>query len=573
VQASPLVRTLRDLSALAGVRGDVDERRLLERATALAEVNAIATEADLGPLVESPSAGHDPALARLRQMYETGGWVVVEAALAALPTDLRWLFESGAVTIAQLAALHETTGATTIVDLGDLIRREGIRLVPGLSEEVERAIAGALPRLRRSVPRVTLGRATSITDEVLRVVRGLGSVEWAEPTGSRRRGQETVGDIEIIAASPAPAEVVGAVLMSVEGARCLHRSAGRVYLRMEEVQLGVRCVSPSSAGSTLLQMTGSRAHVDALFARAQQRGWSLSPLGLDRQDGTQPVGATEAAIYEALDLQWVPAEIRADGDELRAAEAGTLPSLLTARDIRGDLHMHTNYSDGRDSVEAMVQTCIALGYEYLAITDHSPSSAASRSLTPDSLRRQKDDIAALRERYPEITLLHGCEVDILPDARLDFSDQTLELFDIVLASLHDRAGQSPDQLMQRYVAAMRHPLVNAITHPSNRLVPGRDGYELNYDRLFAAAVDTGTVVEIDGAPTHLDLDGSLARRAAAAGVMLVVNSDGHRADALARQMSFGILTARRGWVEPRHVLNTRPLAEVRAIFADKRRRR
>jgi DNA polymerase (family 10) len=218
----------------------------------------------------------------------------------------------------------------------------------------------------------------------------------------------------------------------------------------------------------------------------------------------------------------------------------------------------------------MVNVCRALGYEYLAITDHSPRSGASRNLTADGVKRQADEIAGVRERYADITILHGCEVDILPDGRLDFVDRILQQFDIVLASLHDDAGQAPEALERRYGAAMRHPLVTAITHPTNRLIPYRRGYDLDYDRLFATAVETGTVVEIDGAPAHLDLDGALARRAIAAGATVVIDSDCHRADALGRQMELGLTTARRGWVEARHVLNARPLAELRALVARKR---
>jgi DNA polymerase (family 10) len=232
--------------------------------------------------------------------------------------------------------------------------------------------------------------------------------------------------------------------------------------------------------------------------------------------------------------------------------------------------MHSTWSDGRDSIEAMVIQCRALGYEYMAITDHSPTSAASRNLTLDGVTRQADEIDALRARHPEIAILHGCEVDILPDGRLDFPDRVLERFDIVLASLHERAGHDRDQLMQRYVAAMEHPLVALITHPTNRLVPYRAGYDLDYDRLFDVAVETGTIVEVDGAPSHLDLDGALARRAIAAGAELAIDSDCHRAEFLDVQMQLGIVTARRGWVEPRHVVNTRPLADVRAAITQKR---
>ena len=214
--------------------------------------------------------------------------------------------------------------------------------------------------------------------------------------------------------------------------------------------------------------------------------------------------------------------------------------------------------------------CRSLGYEYMAITDHSPHSAATRNLTVDGVKRRPKRLPRSATLYPDIAILHGCEVDILPDGRLDFPDRVLERFDIVLASLHERAGHDPEQLMKRYVAAMKHPLVTLITHPTNRLVPSRAGYDLDYDRLFEAAVETQTVVEIDGAPSHLDLDGALARRAIAAGATVAIDSDCHRAEMLDRQMDLGIITARRGWVEPRHVLNTRPLDDVRAAIARKR---
>ena len=233
--------------------------------------------------------------------------------------------------------------------------------------------------------------------------------------------------------------------------------------------------------------------------------------------------------------------------------------------------MHTDFSDGRDTVEAMVQACRGLGYKYIAITDHSPHSAASRNLSAGSIARQAEEIARLREQYPDITILHGCEVDILPDGRLDFPDRILERLDIVLASLHARAGQSGEHLLRRYSAAMKHPLVTLITHPTNRLVPHKPGYDLDYDALFQMAVETRTIVEIDGSPAHLDLDGALSRRAIAAGAMLAVNSDCHRAELLEMQMQLGVTTARRGWVERRHVVNTRPLDEVRAAVAAKRK--
>jgi DNA polymerase (family 10) len=296
----------------------------------------------------------------------------------------------------------------------------------------------------------------------------------------------------------------------------------------------------------------------------------LDDEGLRAVDDGRLLASTEDGIYAALGLPFIPPELRNEGDEVDAARAGRLPTLVSRADIRGDLHMHTHWSDGRDSVDAMVSQALALGYEYMAITDHSPSSAASRNLSLDDVDRQADAIASARERYPQMAILHGVEVDILPDGSLDFPDRLLQRFDIVLASLHDRAGHSPAKLMRRYEAAMTHPLVSIITHPMNRSGPERPGYDLDVDRLFELAIETGTVLEVDGAPSHLDLEASLARRAVAAGVILSIDSDAHRTELLDRHMKLGLLTARRGWVTTDNVLNIRPHAELIAFLARKR---
>jgi DNA polymerase (family 10) len=335
----------------------------------------------------------------------------------------------------------------------------------------------------------------------------------------------------------------------------LHRGPSRAVLVVQRAEIDVHVATPDDYGSVLFTTTGSREHVRGVRARI-------------RRDGPR---AHESGIYEDAGLRFIAPELRQDTGEITAALSGTLPDPLIAREhIRGDLHMHTTYSDGRDSIEAMVAECAALGYAYAAITDHSESAAAARTVTLDALTRQRDEIAMVQERYPSVTILHGLEVDILPTGRLDCPDPVLETLDIVLASLHETAGHDAATLTRRCLAAIAHPLVTIITHPANRLVGRRGGYPLDFDAIYAAAAETGTALEIDGAPSHLDLDGAHARAAIAAGVTVAIDSDGHRVRALERQMSLGIGTARRGWVGPRHVLNTRPLGEVRAFIARKR---
>jgi DNA polymerase (family 10) len=569
-------RTLEQLALLAAIRGNEGEAALFTRAAVLMRERGIESDADLGPFLAAPLPADTDferdVHTRLRYMYDAGAWVLMESAIADLPADLRWLFESGAVTIEQIAALHNALGVSTAADLVGAVETQAVRTVPGLDPLAEYAIAGALFDLRAAIPRIPLGRALTMVEPVLAQLRALEGVEWAAPVGSFRRGQDTVGDIELLAVAKDPQRALEEMNRLPGVAHTLQRTGRRLYLLIERLQLGIRFPEPAKAGAALLHLTGSYGHLNALRAVARDRGGLLTADGYLPPGGGAVVAETEKKIYAALGLPFIPPEIRNGDGEVEAAIAGRLPSLVTRADIRGDIHMHTMWSDGRDSVEAMVARCVGLGYQYMAITDHSPHSAASRNLSIDDVKRQADEVAEARERHPEITILHGCEVDILPDGKLDLPDRVLERLDIVLASLHERAGQANTQLQRRYEQAMRHPLVNVITHPTNRLLPHRKGYDLDYDRLFATAVATGTLLEVDGAPAHLDMDGALARRAIAAGVTVTIDSDSHRAEYLERQMGLGLTTARRGWVEARHVANARPIAEILALVAAKRAR-
>lgn len=394
----------------------------------------------------------------------------------------------------------------------------------------------------------------------------------AEPVGALRRGHDLVDDIELVAFTNGASPVLDALEALGHGGPAHHSDAQWIHLIIDGAQVRVHYRLPDAAGAFLLERTGSIPHLERLRRLAADRQLSLDATGVRSIESVDRVASTEGDIYAALGLPFIPPELRDDGEEIDAALAGRLPSLVSRAEIRGDLHMHTHWSDGRDSIEVMVRQSVALGYEYLAITDHSPHSAASRNLSLDDIERQAEEIDSLRERYPQIAILHGAEVDILPDGRLDFPQRVLERLDIVLASLHDRAGHSPRELLRRYEAAMKDPLVSIVTHPMNRSGPERSGYELDVDRLFELAAATGTVLEVDGAPSHLDLNAPLARRAIQAGVTLSIDSDAHRAEMLERHMSLGLLTARRGWVEPGSVLNVRSHAELTDFLARKRGR-
>ncbi len=345
-----------------------------------------------------------------------------------------------------------------------------------------------------------------------------------------------------------------------------------ITVSTERGDLTLHLASLDQAGTAMVWHTGSRGHVDALQARASALGLDLADGRLTSRGGKIIRCLTETDLYRRLDLPYIAPELRAGADEIAAAERGDLPALVLELHIRGDLHMHTTWSDGRDTTENMVLTAKQLGYEYVAITDHSQRAWSSRKLSLDDVPRQRKEIEGLRDTIPGIEILHGIEVDMLTDGSLDFEDEILEGFDIVLASLHVGGGQDRAQLTERYVRAIRHPLVNVITHPANRSPARSAGFDVDFDALFAAASETGTAMEVDGAPGHLDMDGALARRAAAAGVTIAIDSDCHRAEWLARQMRFGVGTARRGWIEPRHVLNAGGVDDIRAFVSRKRGR-
>ena len=395
------------------------------------------------------------------------------------------------------------------------------------------------------------------------------------PVGSLRRCAPDVGDVLLLAiADPARHRQIRQGFAKLPFVtEVLDESPALLTLRSQRGLVSLRLAAPEHTGAALVWHTGSRAHTSRLRELARSRGLIFDDCVLRNTAGRELSTWTEDILYAEFGLPFIPPELREAQGEIEAAEQNALPALITTMHIRGDLHMHTMWSDGRNATEDMVIAARQLGYEYIAITDHSERSMASRRLTAADIPRQRAEIAELRERHPEIAILHGVEVDIMLDGSLDFADADLEQFDIVLASLHDPGDHDAAVLTARCLEAIRHPLVNVITHPANRSPAFFPGYDLDFDRVFAAAIESGTALEIDGAPGHLDMDGALARRAAAAGVTMTIDSDCHRADALARQMRFGVSTARRGWIEPHQVLNTQPVSAIRAFVQQKRDRR
>jgi DNA polymerase (family 10) len=417
------------------------------------------------------------------------------------------------------------------------------------------ALRRAADNLVREIRAFSLGRAWDVLDRFMSALAQCPGLDSLEPSGAVRRAEPIVQQMIVVARAADPARAVQCLGGLLPNSEILHRTGRRLIVQYEGYEIDIRIAAPDEYGSVMVATTGPAAHVAQLLKRRQPR-----------------VSASEADLYTQAGYAFLPPETRDAPDALDRARAGALPRLIAREDIRGDLHMHTSYSDGRDPLRHMVLAARALGYDYIAITDHSEHSAASRTMTLEDIGRQREEIAQLQSEIPDLTILHGIEVDIMPDGSLDCPDAVLASLDIVLASLHDSAGHDSKRLTRRCLKAIEHPLVSVITHPANQLVGRRAGYDMDYPAIYAAAAETGTALEIDGAPSHLDLSGERAREAVQAGATVVIDSDCHRAPALDRQMRLGVGTARRGWVEPSHVLNTRSLADVRAFVARKRAR-
>lgn len=549
--------TLRELADLAEIRSGSSPAGDLRRAAAAID-SLDGGDARLARLVRSDRLADLPAISptlywQIRELVLRGNEELLRGARRALPFLLRRLLDLAVVNPTQAAALVRQLGVVTLADLGQAV--DDGRVTQHLGASLESRLREALEVLGAEPRRITLGRTWDLLEPLRKAMAdGCPMLDTIVPAGETRRFEPLVGAIVLVGRASDPPAALDAVCAIGGIEDVLHRSARRAVIVYQQVEIDVHVAAPDEWGTVLFAATGTRAHVAGVAARRGRPGLCVR----------------EEDVYKQAGLDFISPELRYARGEIEAAESRAIPVLVSREDMRGDLHMHSTYSDGRDTMEQMVATCAALGYEYVAITDHSERAAASRTVRADDLARQRDDISRLRERYPRLGILHGIEVDIMPDGRLDFPDEILADLDIVLASLHDRARQDGRRLTRRCIKAMRNPFVTVITHPANRLVGRHDGYDLDFERLYSAAVETGTALEIDGAPGHLDLDGEHSRAAIEAGVTVTIDSDCHRAQSLERQMRFGVGTARRGWVQPHHVLNTRPLEEVRAFIARKR---
>jgi len=384
--------------------------------------------------------------------------------------------------------------------------------------------------------------------------------------------RETIGDFDLLITSTKPAKVMEVFTSLPQVAEVLVHGETKATIRHREgIQVDLRVVEPECFGAALQYFTGSKEHNIRVRELASRKGLKVSEYGVfNEATGKRIAGATEEEVYRAIGLPYIPPELREDAGEIEAALEGRLPNLLTLDDLRGDLHAHTNWSDGHHELETLVQAAHRKGYEYIIVSDHSRSSTVAGGLSEEKLLEQIGKIRALNKKYRNFRILAGSECDIVADGKLDYSDRVLAQLDIVLCAVHSRFKQSRAEMTARIVKALSNPYVNILAHPTGRLIGERDPYDVDLEAVFAAAKQHGKAVEINAQPSRLDLNDHHARRAKELGVMLSIDTDTHFLDQL-ENMTLGVATARRAWISKADVVNAMPLEKLLA-WAHKARR-
>ena len=510
-----------------------------------------------------PGIGKDLA-AKIQELTTTGGLAFHRQLTTEYPASLLELLSLQGLGPKTVALLYEKLHIATIDDLEHAAsegRLDGLR---GLGQKKQQLMLRAIEERRRRHGRHLIRAARTAAESVIAHLQSTHPEGRFQPVGSLRRGCETCGDVDILAVGVAP-EVHDKFTAFPGTTRILgHGQTKSSILLRDGIQVDLRVVPPESEGAALQYFTGSKAHNIALRDRALQRDLRLNEYGLFHiSDDRRVAGRTEQEIYEALDLAYVPPELRENRGELAAAASDALPQLVDHTQIRGDLHSHTTATDGRADIETMARAAIDRGLEYLAITDHSQALAMANGLDETRALAHARRIREIDATLPGITLLAGIECDILPDGTLDLAEDCLAQLDLVIASVHSAFGQEEAQMTERVLRAMESPLVDIIGHPTGRLLLRREPYRLDVEQLIDAAANCGVALEINSQVHRLDLNDAHAKLARERGVSLVVSTDAHAPEDLAL-IEWGAMVARRAWLEPSHVLNTLPVDEFRA---------
>ena len=511
-------------------------------------------------------AGVGEALAgKLEELLTTGKLAFYEKLQQEVPVGVAEMLAIPDVGPKRAALFWKQLGLVSVAALETAARGGKLRDLPGMGEKSEAKIVAGIEMRRRSAHRVPLGQAWPLAQDMVRFLRGLPGVEMAEAAGSLRRMRSTIGDLDFLAG--AEAGRVDAIMQSFvhhpKVVRVLALGSTKSSVELSGgLQADLRVVPPQRFGTCLQYFTGSKEHNVRLRELALSKGLSLNEYALTRKNGQEILCSTETEVYKTLGLPYIPPELREDRGEMEAGSQGKLPRLVEVRDLQSELHAHSTWSDGTLSVGDMALLARSHGLKCLALTDHSQSLGITHGLTPARLRAQRQEVERVQAEIGQgFSLLLGAEVEIRADGQLDFSDDVLSDLDIVIAALHVSLRQPRDLVTARLVEAIRNRHVDIIAHPTGRLLPDREGADLDMEAVLKAAAESGVALEINAHPSRLDLDDVYARRALELGCLLAINTDAHRAEDLNASF-FGVGIARRAWVPAEAVINTWPVEKL-----------
>ncbi|HSB51908.1 MAG TPA: DNA polymerase/3'-5' exonuclease PolX [Dissulfurispiraceae bacterium] len=513
-------------------------------------------------LIKIPGIGQDLAN-KIEEYFTTGKIETHEELRREIPEGLLVIESVPGVGPKTAKLLYEKLGVKTLDDLEKHATEHKLAGLPGIKEKTEDNILKGIRMLKRGKERQPLGRVLPIARDIVEQMQKLASVRRIDLAGSLRRWKDTIKDIDILATSDNPREVMKVLVHLPQVSDVLMQGPTKSSVVLKEgIQVDLRVVEEGSYGAALAYFTGSKAHNIRLREMAVKKGLKINEYGIFReQDDKRLGGADERDVYRLLGLPYIPPELREDQGEIEAALEGSLPDLVTSEDIRGDLHVHSKWSDGSHTFEQLVEAARKLGYTYFALTDHSKGLGVARGLTPERLAEQKKEVDSLNRKLKGFRVIHGTEVDIKSDGTLDFDDETLAVLDVVVASIHSGFKQSRQQLTARLVSAMKNPYVSIIAHPTGRIIGEREAYDVDMEDVLRVARETSTAIEINAYPLRLDINDTYAKKAKEMGIPIVISTDTHVVSQF-NFMNYGVSIARRGWLEKGDVVNTLPAEQL-----------
>ena len=531
-------------------------------------------------LTELPAIGADMA-GHITELVRTGRLTRLDELAAEVPRSLVTLTRLPGVGPKRARKLWDELDVTTIDELEAAAKAGDVAELAGFGEKTQRKILAAIERYRKRQGRYRLNEADVLVAPLLDWLRRSKAVEDVQVAGSYRRRRETIGDIDLLVMSSHPAAVIEHFLSygPIRDVIKQGDNGASVHLA-NDLQVDMRVLDEDTFGAALVYFTGSKEHNIELRQRALERGLSVSEYGVfelagegeesvtsttGRELGKRVAGRTEEEVYAILELPWIPPEMREHRGEIAAAAEGQLPALIALDEIRGDLQMHSTWSDGKNTIEEMLEACAARGYQYFALTDHSQALAMTGGLDAEKLARQLDEIDEIASRHPEIRFLRSMEVDILADGSLDMDDESLERLDLVVISIHSKFDLTRAQQTKRMTRAIEHPLTDIVGHPTGRIIGRRDPIELDLAEVLDCAAENHVAMELNAHPNRLDLRDAELMEAKKRGVPIVISTDAHHVDELGL-MVYGVEQARRAWLTPDDVLNARPLDELLKVL-------